>query len=234
MTSADKNSDPISKNNSSEPTNTVEKPAWRARYFYMGRVNDSISAATVLMRFNFSSSLITCITSLNFASIRKIKEYNSLFENYEMEVSRDKISEPRYILHNQNNYHGYNVLMTLYMRFHEEDPNGTIDVNAMLKAWSIYHGLDHHIENLSINRFWYLCQYMHIKQVIDEEMDGGRMIYSREYKTFHYVSNNSRNSPTATSYIKLKNIKDILKLFNYELNIGRENNTDIPIKKEIA
>ena len=188
-------------------------------------INDAYNLAAVLMRYNFSNTLITCITSLTYKTLKNMQKWGKQF-NIKYSKYQSKTVEPCFILNDKRKYCAYTVIMNLYLRFCEDDPNLYIDLNAILKAWTVYTGLNHSYDKgISINDIWYLCQNMHLSQIIDEEADGGRLVYSKEFKLFHYVTNLSLRPINQTKFKPLMTGQEVINILELKKEQGALANT---------
>ncbi|MBU3826949.1 MAG: hypothetical protein IAA31_05615 [Candidatus Anaerobiospirillum merdipullorum] len=174
---------------------------------------DRVSATLVLLRYGFSPSIIRCTTQLHQKTVARIKE-EFLSLGYTDRYSKGgHKTAPNVILSDPKTYYAYNQLMILYSRFHCKDPSVVVDMEAILKAWTVYRTHaeteDNNIE-LDINSFWYLCLYLNALTVNFDEEDGGMMLFSKKDQAYYYHSNRSDAAVNKSGYIKSRSLKEIM------------------------
>lgn len=190
-----------------------DESQWKIANIHSKHQLDRVRAAFVLVRYGFSPSIIRCTTQLHQKTVARIKEH------YLSQGHPDKFgksghkSTPNVILSDPKTYYAYNELMVLYSRFHRADPSMQVDMEALLKAWTVYQvhlaDMQEQGDLLDINSFWYLCLYLNALTASCDEEDGGRLLFSKKDHAFYYHSNRSGMAVDNSGYIELRSLKEI-------------------------
>ena len=194
---------------------------WNISNIHSKRICDSAAAAYVMTRYGFSTCIIRCTTLLHTKSIAKIRQHHVALGGKDTYKKYGRKITPHSILKDPETFYSYNELMILYLRFHRSDPSIFLDVEAILRAWTLY---SQHIENkeqilekIDINSLWFLCRYLNALCVKCEDTDGGMIIYSDRDKAYYYHAHRSSHAVNYSGYINMRSLKDIEKSMTAKL-----------------